>query len=122
MKPVIITLTVLALLISFIIYNYSTVNGYAAELKHLAEMLPEHGSVECALQIRDLRDVWSSHRSFISFSVGTSALQNVDDLLDSLAVAAEFGTRYDFERYRALLVNAFDGLAQFESLSPEDIF
>lgn len=122
MRPIVITLTVLALLISFIIYNYSVVNGYAAELRCRAEALPEHGSVECTSQIRDLSDVWSSHRSFISFSVGISALQNIDDLLDSLAVAAEFGTRYDFERYRALLINAFDGLAQFESFSPEDIF
>ena len=122
MKSFVVTLVIFLLLIAFIIFNYVSVNRYSELLKGMTEALPEIGADDCTEKIGTLTEEWQKHRCFISFSTGVSSLQNIDDLLDSLLVAKETGNSYEFRKAKALLINAFDDLAQFESFSPEDIF
>lgn len=122
MKPFVVTLVIFSLLIAFIIFNYVFVNRYSKCLMDMTEALPDIGADDCIEKIGALTEEWQKHRCFISFSTGISSLQNIDDLLDSLLVAKETGNGYEFRKAKALLINAFDDLAQFESFSPEDIF
>lgn len=122
MKSFIVTLIIFFVLISFIIFNYVLVNRYSECLKEMTETLPASDSGDCVERITALSEEWQKHRCFISFSAGISSLQNIDDMLDSLLVACENRNTFEFEKAKALLVNAFEGLAQFESFSPEDIF
>lgn len=122
MKSFVVTLVIFSLLIAFIIFNYAFVNRYSKCLADMTEALPDIGADDCIEKIGALTEEWQKHRCFISFSAGISSLQNIDDLLDSLLVAKETGNGYEFRKAKALLINAFDDLAQFESFSPEDIF
>jgi len=122
MKSFVVTLIIFSLLIAFIIFNYVSMNRYSERLKDMTETLPDIGADDCTEKIGALTEEWQKHRCFISFSTGISSLQNIDDLLDSLLVAKETGNGYEFGKTKALLINAFDDLAQFESFSPEDIF
>ena len=122
MKSFVVTLVIFSLLIAFIIFNYVFVNRYSKCLADMTEALPDIGADDCIEKIGALTEGWQKHRCFISFSAGISSLQNIDDLLDSLLVAKETGNGYEFRKAKALLINAFDDLAQFESFSPEDIF
>lgn len=122
MKSFAVTLVIFFVLISFIIINYVFVNRYSECLSDMTEALPEIGADDCIDKIVALTDEWQKHRCFISFSAGISSLQNIDDLLDSLLVAKKSENEHEFEKAKAILINAFDGLAQFESFAPEDIF
>ena len=122
MKSFVVTLIIFFVLIAFIIFNYAVVNRYSECLRNMTEALPASDAGDCLEKITALSDEWQRHRCFISFSAGISSLQSIDDLLDSLLVACKSGNNYEFEKSKALLINAFEGLAQFESFSPEDIF
>ena len=49
-------------------------------------------------------------------------IDRIYDLLDSLEIYAEHGDTVEFENTRALMINAFDDLSEFESFYLEDIF
>ena len=122
MKSFAVTLVIFFLLIAFVIFNYVVMNRYSECLRNMTDALPSIESDDYTDKINELTAEWKKHRCFISFSTGISALQSIDDMLDSILIAANTGNVYEFRRIKALLINAFDGIAQFESFSPDDIF
>ena len=117
MKIFLFTLALFTLLLSFITFNYIYVNKSAEALAQNAARISPSTD-----EINRLTALWESKKPIIVLSSGMSKIDNIYDLLDALCVYAEFGDLVEFERCRALLVNAFDDLAEFESFSFQDIF
>ncbi len=86
------------------------------------ESLPPLGAPECAEACLALRSTWEKHRDLISFSCGISRLDAIDDLIDTLVFYSGTELRTDFELTRIHLKNALEGIAEFESFRPQDIF
>ena len=117
MKIFLFTLVLFTVLLSFITFNYIYVNNAADTLAlSAADISP---NIE---EINELCALWESKKPIIVLSSGMAKIDNIYDLLDSLCVYADFGDFVEFERCRALLVNAFYDLAEFESFSLQDIF
>lgn len=111
------TLLLLLCLLAFICFNYIYVNKASSELAlDAAKLTPSTDELEA------LSRKWEKKRRFIAFSVGEPRLDIINDLIDTLKVCASLNEHVEFERARALLVNAFEGISEFESLSPSSIF
>lgn len=117
MKIFLFALVLFALLLGFITFNYIYVNRAASELSSMAyEISASTDDVEA------LSSAWETKKAIVGLSSGMSKIDSIYDLLDTLYVCAEIGDTAEFERTRALTVNAFEDLAEFESFSIEDIF
>ena len=117
MKIFIFTLILFLCLLGFIIFNYIYVNRASRELMSKATEISLNAD-----EVKKLRSAWESKKSFIVLSSGMTKIDRIYDLLDSLEIYAEHGDAVEFENTRALMINAFDDLSEFESFYLEDIF
>ena len=118
MKVFVFAVILLSLMMSFITYNYIYIRSVSKELADLALML----EINDTDGIADLTALWEEKHPFMSLSTEESKEEHITDLLSSLSVYSKKRNRDEFENTRALLVNAFFGLASFETFSVHDIF
>ena len=117
MKIFLFALSLFILLLGFITFNYIYVNRASDELASKASNISPD-----VREVDELKALWESKKSFIVLSSGMTKIDNIYNLLDTLYVCAELRDTAEFERTRALTVNAFEDLSEFESFSLEDIF
>ena len=71
--------------------------------------------------LEELQDLWKEHRKFLTFSIDTVTLDEIEKTILSLVVAHESGNSYEFEKYRAYLGEAAREISRFERLDLENI-
>ena len=118
MKAFVFALILLTLMLAFISYNYIYVRSASDELASLALSLTK-GDTD---GVDRLTALWEEKHPFISISTEETKEENISDLLSALSVYSKSGNTDEFERTRALLVNAFNELSAFETFSVHDIF
>ncbi len=118
MKVFAFAVILLALMLAFVSYNYIYVRSASDELAELTLSLTQDDTDG----INKLTSLWEEKHPFVSISTEESKEENISDLLSALSVYARSGNTDEFERTRALLVNAFRELAAFETFSIHDIF
>ena len=122
MKTFFFTLVLFSLLIGLIIYNYFAVNAISSDLIERVVSLPSVEDPNCITSTQTLSREWKANRDFVSFSCALSKLDAITDLTERLCFYAEVEARDEFELTRRLLINALEDVAEFESLSPQDVF
>ncbi len=118
MKVFAFAVILFALMLAFITYNYIYVHKASDELTKLTMSLTQDDTDGIA----ELTSLWEEKHPFISISTEETKEEDIEDLLSALSVYGESGNTDEFERTRALLVNAFRELAAFETFSIHDIF
>lgn len=118
MKAFVFALILLTIMLAFVSYNYIYVRSASDELAELTLSLTQDDTDG----INKLTSLWEEKHPFVSISTEESKEENIEDLLSSLSVYSKSGNTDEFERVKALLVNAFRELAAFETFSVHDIF
>ncbi len=111
-----------SIMLGFIIFNYFRINSISDRLIEQVSTLPTVGGKERFAACVAVRDTWNASRDLISFSCGISRLDAIEDLLDALILYSSTELSEDFELTRIRLINALEGIAEFESFRPENIF
>ncbi len=122
MKAFVFALLIFSLMIGFVVYNYFEINSLSDRLIGSVESLPPPGTPECRAACLKIQNFWNESRDFVSFSCGITRLDTIEDLVDSLVLYSETELYADFELTRIRLINAVEGIAEFESFRAEDIF
>ncbi len=122
MKAFIFATLLFSLMIGFVIFNYFEINSISDRMINMVESLPAFGTDECRNACIEIKSAWQASRDFISFSCGISRLDTIEDLVDSLILYSNTELISDFRLTQLRLINAFEGIADFESFRPEDIF
>ncbi len=76
----------------------------------------------CSESILALEDFWEEKRGRIGLTTGHKRIRLIDEGLIELKWAARGGKENEFQKYRALLIDATQDLVQQESLTLEAIF
>ena len=109
-----------ALLILSVTLNGIYVAHVAERIDQYAERLETEKEDPTAL-LEELQDLWKKHRKFLTFSIDTVTLDEIEKTILSLVVAHESGNSYEFEKYRAYLGEAAREISRFERLDLENI-
>lgn len=117
MKTFFFILILFSALLTLVAVNYIYMNKISLEL------LQKANTLKCdASSIESLISIWESDKDRIGYSVGSYKIREIDDLLDTLLVYAEFSDGKSFEATRAQLINALSELDEFESFGFSNIF
>lgn len=121
MKVFAFALLLFLLLVGFIFFNYIYVNRTVDRLCLLTRQLPDVSSPILESRIEELCSLWESSRTLFELSSNDRDIESIDDLISSLLVYSRSRDSAEFENIRFQLINHFQSLAEFESLSLGDI-
>ena len=96
--------------------NFRYINGTADELTEMTENL-SIDDTDCLEKIDEIQKKWEKSSNIFSLSVGFKEIDYLGETLIALRSTAENGSELEFERYRALLVDAIDGVRRLEKFS-----
>ncbi len=122
MKAFVFAVLIFSVMLGFIVFNYFEINSISDRLIKQVEALPLCGTLDCRDACLEVKESWTKSRDFISFSCGISKLDTLEDLIDSLILYSETEFSTDFELTKVRLINAIEGISEFESFRPENIF
>ena len=108
-----------ATLILFVILNGIYILDLSERIDEYAARLEKEEDPTALLD--ELQDLWKQNRKFLSFSIDTATLDEIEKTILSLAVAHQSGDWYEFEKYRAYLSEAAREISRFERLDIENI-
>ena len=97
----------------YIIYVSESLLGYANKLKE---------EKDPAALLEELQDFWDYNRTFLSLSIDTTTIDEVEKIILSLSASHQMGERYEFEKYRVHLVESAEEISRLERLRFENIF
>lgn len=121
MKVFAFALLLFLLLVGFIFFNYIYVNRTVDRLCLLTRQLSDVSSPILESRIEELCSLWESSRTLFELSSNDRDIESIDDLISSLLVYSRSRDSAEFENIRFQLINHFQSLAEFESLSLGDI-
>ena len=116
MQTLITVLIIFLALCLAMVFNYLYINNTADELAQLTESL-SLDDPDCLPRINELEKMWEKSSLIFSLTVSFKDLDYLGENLLALKSSAESRNALEFERYRALLVDAIDGVRRLESFS-----
>lgn len=122
MRSLIIIIVAFLSMICLVALNYSHINETAAKMTKLAVSLDMSNTEECAATIKKIEDIWQKNEAAFSLSVSFRETDHLGETILSLRSAFESHDRTEFEKQRALLKDAIDGVARLERFSVLNIF
>ena len=122
MRTLIITLSLFLVLCVGMSINFVYINSVTQELTTLTEKLDVSSPSECNDTIKEIRDLWEKSIPLFSLSVSFREIDYLGETLLALSAACENRDEVEFERYRALLIDALDGVSRLEQFSIVNIF
>lgn len=107
-------------LLAGIFWNARYIRTSEAYLKEAVEKLQAvEGRVE---RLCELEHFWKKHRDLFGLSVGFRELDHFEELLVELRWAHDQGLEAEFQRCRALLLDAIEEISRNEQISVGNIF
>lgn len=121
MKSFVVSLTLFALMILAIVWNFFYINQTADRLLSLVDSLPESptGALE---EAEALSDFWHERMDYVGFSVGYTVLDRISEQAATLAAAAKYESDFDYRLAKALLADAVGDMRRLEQFSFGNIF
>ena len=116
MRTVLITTALFIALCIIMVMNYNYVSGAAHELFLLAESLDYSEKEACHATIVQMEELWQKSSRLIALSANLREIDYLGETLLSLRSSFETESEKDFERYRVLLIDAIEGVAQLEKI------
>ena len=121
MRAFIISIILFGILCVVIAANFTYINATADELRGMAEQLDIEDTHSEAI-IESIDEKWKKSEAIFSLSVSYKELDFFGETLISLREAYKSGEKFEFERHKALLLDALDGMSRLERFSIANIF
>ena len=121
MRALVISVVIFALLCAVIAANLAYINDVTEELRYKAARLDIKDERALDL-IAEIEDKWKKSEAIFSLSVSYKELDFFGETLISLREAYKVGEKFEFERHKALLIDAIDGMSRLERFSIINIF
>ena len=122
MRSLIIIIVAFFATVCLMALNFNHVNAVAEEMTSLAESLDMSDTEQCSADINEIERIWQKNEAIFSLSVSFRETDHLGETI--LALRSAFDTRdlSEFEKQRALLKDAIDGVARLERFSVINIF
>ena len=120
MKVFWISLVLFLLLLAGIFWNAHYVRESSEHLTELAEELTEPDEREDTLS--ELEEFWEKNKNLFGLSVGFRELDHFGEVLVELRWAHDHSLEAEFQKYRALLLDAIEEISRTEKISVGNIF
>ena len=121
MKTVIITVAAFLSLCLLMTLNHGYIKATAAELTSLAESIDFQDKEGCRATIVEIDRLWKNCSTVFSLTVSFREIDHLGECFISLSAAIESSSENEFEGYRALLIDAIEGVARLEDFSVMNI-
>ena len=120
MKVFWVSLVLFLVLLAGIFWNAHYVRESTEHLTDLAEELKESEKREDTLS--GLEEFWEKNKNLFGLSVGFRELDHFGEVLVELRWAHDHGLEAEFQKYRALLLDAIEEIERNERISVGNIF
>ena len=120
MKVFWISLTLFFLLLTAIFWNIHYIHENEQYLTELVTSLEEVEGREEKLD--ELESFWEKHRDFFGLSVSFREIDHFGEVLVELRWAHDFSLEAEFQKYRAMLLDAIEEITRNEKISLGNIF
>ena len=122
MRSLIIIIVVFFTITCLMTLNYLHINKTAEKMTALAASLDMSDTEKCAAAISAIESIWQKNEAIFSLSVSFRETDHLGETILSLRSAFESRDLAEFEKQRALLKDAIDGVARLERFSVINIF
>ena len=120
MKVFWVSCVLFLVLLAGIFWNARYIRTSEAYLRETVEAM---GTVEGrGERLSELEEFWKKHRDLFGLSVGFRELDHFEELLVELRWAHDGGLESEFQRCRALLLDAIEEISRNEQISVGNIF
>lgn len=109
-----------AIIVFAVIINGIYIIHVSDRLSAYAEQLEKEKNP--ATLLGELQDFWDYHRRFLSLSVDTATIDEVEKIILALAVSHQNSNLHEFEKHRAYLDEMSKEISRLERLDIENIF
>ena len=116
MQSLVTALIIFLALCIAMVFNYLYINKTADELSALTEEISLEDA-DCHQKISELEKKWEKSSYIFSLSVSFKDIDYLGENLLALKSSAENKNQLEFERYRALVIDAIDGVRRLEKFS-----
>ena len=120
MKAFWISLTLFSFLLGGIFWNIHYIHKSEQHLTELVTALDAEERRE--ERLCELESFWEKHRDLFGLSVGFRELDHFGEVLAELRWAHDYGDEADFQRSRALLLDAIEEITRNEKIAMGNIF
>lgn len=117
MKTITVTICVFLALCVLMVANYNYIHKKTAELTSLVLSLDYEDPEDCRKTLDKTRQLFDEASRIFSLTVSFREIDYLSESLISLSSSLESRNESDFVRFKALLVDAIDGIARLERLS-----
>ena len=121
MRTIIITVAAFLILCALMVVNHSYIKSTASELVRLTESLDFGDKDASRSTLEEIDKTWQKSLVIFSLTVSFREIDHLGEVLLSLTYSLDGTCETDFELYRALLLDAIDGVARLENFSATNI-
>lgn len=123
MKAFYLVTLLFSLALGAITVNYFYISRLSQELIEDVEALPLPSTDnQVELAAKQICDGWEKSRTLVQITANHTEIEAISNAADELLAFAKYQSIPDFERARALLINALEELELSEKLSFSNIF
>ena len=122
MRSLIIIIVAFFATVCLMALNFTHINSVAEEMTSLVLSLDAAKPEECVAAIDEIESTWQENEAIFSLSVSFREIDHLGETILSLRSAFESRDLSEFEKQRALLKDAIDGVARLERFSVINIF
>ncbi len=121
MKAFYISLCLFAVMIGAMVSNYRYVQATSSKMIEQLEQLPSVGDEQTLAAAIAIAQQWERVRPLVQATVNHTEIEVIGNVADELVTFAKHKNISEFERARALLINAFQELRLSELLTLSNI-
>ena len=115
MRSVVISLFLFALLVFLTAVNVKFIGDSEKYIVSLAEEMANESGREDALS--SLEDFWNRRKDIIGLTVSYTQLDRMSEMLVCARCAYDAKNEHEFQKYRALIIDAAEGISRTEKFS-----
>ena len=117
MKSFMISLGLLAVLLSGVLINHLYIKDVFAHMSAEIDALPDVGDADCPAAVQDLASYWDRQIDLVSLSVSYPIVDRICEHVATLLACAECNDLFGYRTALALLRDALGDMMRFEAPS-----
>lgn len=121
MRSLVISIVLFAILCAVITANFFYINNKVAELSGIVCELSFNND-DTERKISDFKYIWKKCEPIIGLSISYKEIDFLGETFISMSIAYKERNEFEFEKQKALLHDALDGICRLEQFSVMNIF